>query len=146
MSEEFEFEDYFSEDGDPGLTVEVEWDGRKIPFRVKRHLNLGDKQRIRAAGVKVGLDESGKARIIGEPDEAAFAKEVVLVGLKHWPFTYPDSYKIKSLAGKPVPITAETVSKLDGGLADLLATKILVATKYAPEKLDPFVMQSGAAS
>src|SRR5258708_5950329 len=111
MGEEVEFEDYFSDDGDPGVVVEVERDGRKIPFRVKRHLNLGDRQRIRAAGIKVGLDENGKAEMIGEPDEAAFGHEVVLVGLKHWPFVRD---------GKPIPITSETVAKLDGGVADQL--------------------------
>src|SRR5260221_20213 len=64
MGEEFEFEDYFSDDGDPGLLIEIEWDGRKVPFRIKRHLNLGDKQRIRAAGV----NRMGKCDLIYIPD------------------------------------------------------------------------------
>src|SRR5260221_14144849 len=76
MGEEFEFEDYFSDDGDPGLLIEIEWDGRKVPFRIKRHLNLGDKQRIRAAGVKVGIGANGKAEIIGDVDEVAFAHTI----------------------------------------------------------------------
>src|SRR5260221_20211 len=76
MGEEFEFEDYFSDDGDPGLLIEIEWDGRKVPFRIKGHLNRGDKQRIRAAGVKVGIGANGKAEIIGDVDEVAFAHTI----------------------------------------------------------------------
>ena len=137
MSEEYEFEDYFSDDGDPGLLIEIEWDGRKVPFRVKRHLNLGDKQRIRAAGVKVGIGADGKAEIIGDVDEVAFAHTIVLTGVKHWPFTKD---------GKPVPITPETVAQLDGGLLDALAARTIVATKYAMESLDPFVLPSAKVS
>ena len=137
MSDVYEFEDYFSDDGDAGVLIEIDWDGRQIPFRVKRHLNLGDKQRIRAAGVKVGIGPDGKPEVVGEINEARFTHEVVLVGLKHWPFTKN---------GEQTPINAETVGMLDGSLADLLATKILLITKYVPDALDPFVKPSVAAS
>ncbi len=126
---EFLWDKYSADEKDRGIEIEIEYHGELLPFRIKRALTIDERQRANDAAIKIELDKSGKPRITRQ-DQAAFTKEIVLVGLKFWPFEYTP--------GKPVPINRETVSKLDGGLLDQIASHILGIAEVDKEAFDPF--------
>ena len=135
-NQSFLFDEYFSDEKDRGIEVQIAWKGRNLPFRIKRSLTLKEKQRANDAAIKIELDKNGKPRLTSQ-DQSAFTTEVLLVGLKFWPFEYH--------AGKPVPINRETVSKMDSGLAEEIAARILGAIEVDEKALDPFEKKSDAA-
>lgn len=136
VAEQFLWEEFSADEKDRGIEVKIEYHNKMLPFRVKRALTIDERQRANDAAIKIELDKSGKPRITKQ-DQAAFTKEIVLVGLKFWPFEYH--------AGKPVPINRETVSVLDGGLLDQIASHILGIAEVDKAELDPFERKSDAA-
>jgi hypothetical protein len=134
----FLWENYSADTSNKGIRVELEWQGEVLPFRIKRVLTIDERQRANEAAVmKIGLDKEGRP-VIEKQDQSEFTKQIVLAGLKFWPFEFEP--------GKPVPITYKTISQLDGGLLDLLARHILGAVAVKREDYDPFVSQSDEAS
>lgn len=139
------YDDYFSESGDPGAEVEVEHRGKKLKFRLRKSLTLGEKQDALAASVDITLSKDGTPRI-DRMDNAAYTEKIVLAAVKAWPFVYPQDFHDKSLAGRSVPINKETVHKLDGSLSEKLSNIVLGQETAQGTALSPFVMKSGAAS
>jgi hypothetical protein len=132
----FLWEEYAADSSDRGVLVEIEWRGEVLPFRIKRVLTIDERQRAQQAGVELGIDEKGKPKLIRQ-DQAAYTKAIVLVGLKEWPFEFEP--------GKRVPINETTVSKLDAGLLDEIALRILGTTQVNKGDLAPFGKASAAA-
>lgn len=129
MSNTFLWEDYASEEGDKGVEIQLLHKGQLLPFRVKRHLTIDEKQRATDAGIQIELDMKGVPHI-KKQDQAAFMKEVVRIGLVKWPFEYSE--------GNPVPLNPKTISRLDGTLLSELSSRILGITEVTKEELDPF--------
>lgn len=133
----FLFSDYFTDDKDPGRKIEIAWGGRVLTFRIKHSLTLGEKQRANNAAFDIKVGDDGKP-VLSRQDQSAYTTEVLLAGLKYWPFEYE--------RGKPVPINRETISQIDADLASAIAARILAGTKVNAEALDPFEPKSDAAS
>lgn len=133
----FLWENYASDPSDKGVDIIVEWQGEELPFRIKRVLTIDERQRANEAGVLISIDKDGKPKI-EKQDQAAYTKQIVLAGLKRWPFEYEP--------GKSVPITLRNISALDGSLLDKLAQHILGITRVRKDEYDPFVSQSDEAS
>lgn len=133
----FSWEKYSSNSGDKGISIEIEWQGEMLPFRIKRVLTIDERQRANQAGVVIGIGKDGQPRI-EKQDQAAFTKQIVLAGLKYWPFEYGE--------GRPVPITMKNIEALDGGLLDAIAQRILGIVQVNKEDYDPFESQSDAPS
>lgn len=130
----FLFDEYFS---GSDIEIHIPYKGKLIPFRIKRALTLKERQQANDAAIQVNFDSKGKPNL-QKNDQAAYTNEIILVGLKFWPFEYRP--------GKPVPINRETVAKLDGNLADEIAARILGAVEVDESALDPFVKESDEAS
>ena len=130
----FSFDDYFS-----GSEVEViiPFRGKLLPFRLKKSLTLQERQKANDAAIKIELSKDGKP-VISRQDQGAYTNTVILLGLRSWPFEYRP--------GKPVPINMETIAKLDGNMADELATRILNGVEVDQKELDPFEKESDEAS
>jgi hypothetical protein len=137
MSKSFLWEEYAAEENDRGVEVLIPHHGEMLPFRIKRVLTIDERQRANEAGVELEIDSKGRPRLKRQ-NQAAFTKEVVLIGLKAWPFEYEP--------GKSVPITAKTVARLEASLLDEIASRILGIVEVNKEDLDPFGMKSDAAS
>lgn len=131
------YDDYFSESGDPGAEVIVEHRGKKLAFRLRKSLTLGEKQDALAASVDITLGKDGTPHI-DRMDNAAYTEKIVLAAVKAWPFKYAD--------GRDVPINKETVHKLDGSLSEKLSNIVLGQDAAQGTALSPFVMKSGAVS
>jgi hypothetical protein len=127
------FNDYFADSSDRGLEVKIKFDGKEIPFRIKRTLTIQERQKANDAAVAFDIDETGKPTIT-KVDQAAFNIEIVLAGLKYWPFEFQP--------GKPVPITRKYVEALDGRLIELIAARILKIGEVQAAALDPFGKKS----
>lgn len=127
------FDDYSSSNEDPGLEIEIPSRGKLLKFRIKRALNLDERQRATKVGVIIGLDDKG-APTLQQMDQAAYTKELLLVVLKQWPFVYS--------SGSPVPITRDTVALLDASLADSIIAIVMGRT---PD-MAPFGKKSGEGS
>lgn len=129
----FLWENFASESNDHGVQIEIEFQGEKLPFRIKRHLTIDERQRANDAAFKIDLDKDGKPTI-SKQDQAAFTKEVVLIGLRAWPFEYSE--------GNPVPLIRKNIAALDGALLSELAGRILGTTEVKKEELVPFGKES----
>jgi hypothetical protein len=136
MSNSFLWEEYAAEENDRGVEVLIPWHGQQLPFRIKRVLTIDERQRANEAGVELEIDSKGRPKLKRQ-NQAAFTKEVVLIGMKAWPFEYEP--------GKSVPINAKTVAKLDAGLLDEIASRILGIVEVNKADLDPFEMKSDEA-
>lgn len=136
MDQDFLFEDYFDSEDNPGVELVIPFRGKPVPFTIKRSLPLGDRQKANDAAIKIDIDKNGKPRLLGQPDQAAYTREIVLAGLLKWPF---------KKSGQPLPITRENVAKLDGVLQEELANRILGVSEVNPVVLDPSERESGAA-
>jgi hypothetical protein len=134
--DEFLFDDYFDDPDIPGIELVIPFRGKPIPFRIKRSLSLGERQKANDAAIKIDIDKNGKPHLVGQPNQAAYTREIVLAGLLEWPF---------KKNGKPVEITRETVAKLDGVLQEELANRILGITEVNPAVLDPSERESVGA-
>jgi len=132
----FLWDEFSSDPGDRGVEVIIEWKGKLLPFRIKRALTLDERQRANQAAIEIGLSDEGKPVIVKQ-DQAAYTKEIVLIGLKFWPFEYSP--------GKPVPINLKNISILDGGILDKLASHILGLVEVKKVELDPFAPKSDEA-
>jgi hypothetical protein len=132
----FLWEDYSADPSDRGVSIQIEHHGKDLPFRIRRSLTIDERQRANEAAIEIQIDKNGLP-IITKQDQAAYTKEIVLIGLKHWPFEYSP--------GKPVPLTRANILKLDGSLLDKLAAAILGATEVKAEQYDPFGSPSVAA-
>lgn len=133
-SDLFLFHDFFTDEEDKGVEISVQWGGKMLPFRIKHSLTLGERQRVNNAGIQIDVDASGKP-ILTKQDQSAFTEEVLVIGLKYWPFEYAP--------GKPVPITRKTIAQLDNELASVIAARILGGTLVNVKALAPFVKRSG---
>lgn len=139
------YDDFFSESGDRGVETIIEHRGKQLTFRMRKSITLGEKQDAMAASVSISLTKDGTPRI-DRMDNAAYTEAIVLAAVKAWPFVYPKDYPDKSLAGRPVPINAETVHKLDGALSEKIAAIVQGQGDAQKAALTPFEMKSGAAS
>lgn len=131
------YDDYFSEPGDKGVDVVIEHRGKKLRFRLKKSLNLDEKQRAADAAIDFTLDKDGKPEIT-RMSQAEYTRQIVLAGTKKWPFEFS--------AGKPVPLDEAHVRKLDGELADKIAGFILGQRQAQEDALVPFEMKSEEGS
>lgn len=133
----FLFDDYFADDSTRGIEVNIPFKGKVLPFRIKRIMTIRERQKANDAGLEFGLDEAGAPKVT-KMDQAAYNIEIVLAGLKWWPFEFQP--------GKPVPITRKHVEKMDGALLELIAGLILGVGEVQVAALDPFVKKSGDPS
>lgn len=136
MSESFLWENYSTDPSDKGVEVYIEHRGDIIPFRVRRSLTIDERQKANSAAIEVKLDKDGHPTLARQ-DQSAYTKQIVLLGLKYWPFEFEP--------GKPVPITMKNIERLDGGLLDKIAAHILGAVEVDKGKFDPFVQKSEEA-
>lgn len=132
----FLWEEYADDNTDRGVSVDIMWHGEVLPFRIKRVLTIDERQIAQQAGIEIGVDEQGRPKLLRQ-DQAAYTKAVVRLGLKAWPFEYEE--------GKHVPINEKTVEKLDAGLLDEIAARILGITQVRRSDADPFGSPSAAA-
>lgn len=130
----FLFDEYFS---GTDIEVKIPFNGKLLPFRIKKSLTLQERQQANDAAIKVNFDTKGKPTI-QKNDQAAYTNEILMVGLRFWPFEYRP--------GKPVPINRETIAKLDGNLSDEIAARILGVVEVEAEQLVPFERVSDEAS
>lgn len=145
-SEELLYDDFFSDPEDEGVEAVIEHRGKQLVFRLKRSMTLAEKQRAADAAIEVSLDKEGNPTIT-KMDQAAYTQEIVLSGVKEWPFTYSHHPKIAAnLRGKPVPITRHHVSRMDGGLAEKIAAVLLGQREAQQKALAPFEQKSDVAS
>ncbi len=133
QQQHYSFNEYFNSPDSKGIEVIV----GGVPFRIRRSLTLDEKQRAQDAGVEIEI-------LDGEPnikrmDQGAYTREVVLMALKSWPFTYDEDYEVVELRGQPVPINRETVSALDEYVAEEIAAKVLRIGEVQRTGLSPFV-------
>lgn len=131
------YDDYFSESGDPGVDAVIEHRGKQLHFKLRKSVTLGEKQAALSASMSMSLTRDGTP-VIERMDNAAYTEAIVLAAVKSWPFAFKD--------GSPVPITAESVHKLDGSLAEKISNRVLGQEAAQKEALAPFEMKFGAAS
>lgn len=127
------YDDFFTDENDRGVEAIIEHKGKMLKFRLKKSLTLDEKQRAADAGVAITLDKQGNPKVT-KMDQAAYTRAVLLAGVKYWPFEYSP--------GKPVPISEKTIRRLDGGLADKIASVILGQQEAQGQALDPFAQKS----
>lgn len=140
------YDDYFSDPDDEGVEAVIEHRGKPLVFRLKRSLTLEEKQRAADAGVSIEVDKEGTPKLT-KMDQAAYTREIVLAGIKEWPFRYGTGIKVDpKFRGAPVPINRQTVSRMDGALADKIAAVLLGQRGVQQKALDPFEQKSDAAS
>lgn len=140
------YDDYFTDEDDPGVEAVIEHKGKQLKFRVKKSLTLDEKQLASDAAVAIELDKDGQPHVT-KMDQAAYTKAIVFAGVLEWPFKYSQHPKIAAnLRGKPVPITKYHVSRMDGVLADKIANVILGQREAQQKAIDPFAQKSGEGS
>lgn len=136
-NEIYSFNDYFVDPSAPGVEVVVRFNGKDIPFRIRRSLTLKEKQKASDAAIAFEIDEEGKPTL-SKMDQSAYTLEILVAGLLAWPFEYSP--------GQPVPINRETIEMLDGTLQSEVAARILGVGEAQAKALAPFGMKSGAPS
>lgn len=135
----FLFDDFFVSESDPGVRHVLLLRGRAVPFTMKRGLTLRDKEEASSAAMQRHFDAESGRLIIDGLDDAVLTAELLVRGIKSWPFTYHD--------GSPVPITRETVMSLLGEAADQLVKALQGGIEAKEREADgPFVPASDAAS
>lgn len=145
QEEVYLFNDYFVNPNDQGIEVSIPFQGKDLKFRIRRSLTLKEKQSASDAAIAFEIDEEGRP-LISKMDQSAYVLEILIAGLKAWPFTYPQDYPDSSLAGKPVPINRETISMLDSRLQEAVSSRILGMGVAQAQAIAPFGMKSGVAS
>lgn len=131
----FYFDEFFGSD-DNGVEVTLSIRGRKVPLRIKRGLTLREKAQAQARAIQRHIDPKTGRVVVDSVDEASAAEEVAFQMLLSWPFVTRE--------GSPVPITRENVSKLLGGLDQLMELTQKMEESGA-EALDPFASASAEA-
>lgn len=140
------YDDFFSDPDDEGVEAVIEHKGKMLTFRLKKSLTLAEKQRAADASLGFELSPDGTPKIT-KMDQSAYTQEVVLAGVKSWPFRYSNHRKIaEHLRGTPVPINRYSVSRMDGTLAEKVAAVILGQREAQQKALDPFEQKSDVAS
>lgn len=135
-TEEVLYDDFFSDPSDEGVEAVIEHRGKPLTFRLKKSLTLAEKQLAADAAVGISLDKEGTPTIT-RMDQAAYTREVLLAGVKDWPFRYKDHSK--------VPINRQSIARMDGGLAEKVAAVILGQREVQQKALDPFAQKSDVA-
>ena len=128
--ETFDFDTFFVDDSDPGVTETVTARGKSFTITVKRGLSLGDREAAKNAAMTSHVSSNGQLVIDGF-DDGKFQLELLARCLKSWSL--------------PRPVTRPNVLALSADVADAC---LLVLKKYiAPseEALAPFAPQSDAA-
>lgn len=131
----FYFDEFFGSEDD-GVEITLKVRGRKVPLRIKRGLTLREKAQAQARAIKRHIDPKTGRVVVDSVDEAGAAEEIAFQMLLSWPFVTRD--------GAPVPITRENVSKLLGGL-DQLMDLVQKMEESGVEALAPFVSASAEA-
>lgn len=140
------YDDYFSDENDLGVEVEISHKGKLLPFRLKKSLTLAEKQRASDAAVEIKLDKDGNPTI-SRMDQSAYTREIILAGVLEWPFKYSEHRNIaEELRGRAVPINRYSVSRIDGILGDKIAAAILGQREVQQKAIDPFDQKSDVAS
>lgn len=147
MAEVYDFEDFFVPRDDQGVEVQVPINGRVVPIRVKRAVNLEDRMAAEAKAVKISVDAKGNIKQEMKQEEGA--KEMVFRCILSWPFTQKkrDSQGrvLMDEAGEPlreaVPLTRENVAAF---LSDGAMYLYLYLQDRLPKAdvLDPFAKPS----
>lgn len=132
----FYFDEFFGSD-DEGIEVTLTLRGRVVPLRIKKGLTLREKAQAESIAIKRHLDPKTGRIVVDSVDEAAAAEELVARMILSWPFVTRD--------GSPVPVTRENVSKMLGGLAELMQL-FEKMEQEGSEALAPFVSPSAAPS
>lgn len=144
QQETYSFGDYFSDPKGKGVEYVLDFEGRKLTFRIKRTLTLKERQAASNAAFDFKIDAEAGTVALNSMDQSAYNNEILLAGLISWPFTYPEDFEVDELAGEPVPINRETVEALDGRIAEAVASRILGLGEGQAKALDPFGKRSGA--
>lgn len=129
----YPWEDFSSEEGGRGVEVIIPFQGKALPFRIRKSLTIDERQKANDAAIDIGMDKHGKP-VINRQDQGAYTKEIVRLGLKFWPFEFEP--------GKPVPITPKNIARLDGGLLSEIAARILGTAEVDQDELTPFGKKS----
>lgn len=130
------YDDYFTDPNDPGVDVSIAHRGKLLTFRLKKSLTLAEKQIAANAGVSISIDGTGQPTL-NKMDQSAYTREILIAGVKAWPFAYQD--------GTPVPITRDTISRMDGELAEKISFVLLGQREAQAQALVPFGKKSDAA-
>ncbi|GHO44515.1 hypothetical protein [Ktedonospora formicarum] len=128
--ENFYFDEFFDDEDDPGVPVELDIKGRKVTIYIARGVSFHDKQAAKKQAVRMKVHPDGKISILGI-DEETFAVEVLARTIKSWPFKYRQS-------GKTVPITKDTIRKFLSDGAEQLQAIVLNMVQKQEEALDFF--------
>lgn len=132
-NETFLFNEYFADPSDKGAPVTIPFNGKDLPFRLRRSLTIHERQRANDAAVAIEIGDDGKPKVT-KLDQGAYNVEIVLAGLKEWPFEFSP--------GRSVPINRKYVEQLDGVLLERIANQILRVGEVQKDALDPFEMKS----
>lgn len=134
----FFYDEFFADESDPGIPVEVHAHGKTLTIHLKRTLSLEDSQKAFNKAARFKLNKQTGQKELADYDEQEAIIQTLAQSIKSWPFQYRD--------GKPVPINAQTVRRLDATVIGQLKTEL--DRLYAGRKaaLDPFVPNSAEAS
>jgi hypothetical protein len=137
-NDHFFYDEFFSSDDDPGVPVDVVSHGKTVTIHLKRTVSLEDTQRAFNKAATFKLNKQTGQKQLQSYDEQAAIIETLAASIRSWPFKYRD--------GKAVPITANTVKRLDATV--ILQLKDALDKMYAgrQEDLHPFVNNSGDPS
>src|ERR1700730_5715595 len=101
----FFYDEFFADESDPAIPVEIHSHGKTLTIHLKRTLSLEDTQKTFNKAAKYKLNKQTGQKELDSFDEQEAIIHTITSSIKSWPFTYRN--------GKPVPITTTTVRQLD---------------------------------
>lgn len=126
-AKKFVFSQYSTTDATVDVVI------RGIPFKLRRALGIGERQKAQDKAISLTFDNQGQP-IIGKPNTTAFTVEICSMAIKEWPFENED--------GTPTPLTRANIAALDPALQDEISARVLGYYKAVEEEADPFEKKS----
>lgn len=131
---DFFYDDFFTDEDDPGIELLVPIRGRQVPISIKRGVSWKDFSEAKEQAVTMRINPKNQQPEIVNYSDSIFGTELLVRCVKSWPFKKRD--------GSPVPVTRETIKALGtDGVANLVGV-IQQTVQQGVEALAPFVKPS----
>jgi|SRR5579859_3143917 len=128
------YDEFFCDESDPGIPVEVQSGNKKAVIHMKRKLDIDTAQKVFNKAAKFKLNKSTGQKDLVDYDETEAVIQSIALSIASWSFQYRDN--------KPVPINDKTVRRLDATIIEQLKEVLNKQTEGRKETLDPFVNNS----
>ncbi len=133
---DFFFDDFFAQNDDPGLPVDIVFSSGIVPFYIKQRISLGDVEAAKEKAIIKHIKHDGSIEVV-RVDEGVLTTEILARVIKSWPFKHRN--------GKTVPITPENIRALDASASEQLQQLASNLINQREKQVDPLEKNSAEA-